>query len=261
MSRGNFLRIFRIGLMLYLLAMVALGAWLSRSRSTDWDATLWVAVYPINADGSDISDDYIDRLRIEDFHDINDFVAGEARRYGVMVNEPVTMELAERVVEQPPATPVGGNAISIMWWSLQLRYWSWKVERSQARPAPDVQMFVRYHDPAITPTLTHSVGLQKGLVGVVNAYARGDMNRQNNVVVAHELLHTLGATDKYDVQTTLPGYPDGFADPDRDPLFPQRQAELMGGRIPISDSQADMPESLRQVVVGPATAREINWTN
>ncbi|MEE8157441.1 MAG: hypothetical protein V3T51_04735, partial [Gammaproteobacteria bacterium] len=69
------------------------------------------------------------------------------------------------------------------------------------------------------------------------------------------------ATDKYDAETTLPGYPDGYADPERDPLHPQKQAELMGGRIPISISQADMPESLRQVVVGPATAREINWTN
>ena len=261
MSRGNFLRIFRIGLLLYLLAMVALGAWLSRIRSTDWDATLWVAVYPINADGSDVTDDYIDRLRIEDFQNINVFVAGEARRYGVLLDEPVTMELADRVAEQPPATPVGGNAIAVMWWSLRLRYWAWRVERLQARPSPDVQMFVRYHDPAISPTLMHSVGLQKGLLGVVNAFAKRGMSGENNVVIAHELLHTLGATDKYDAETTLPGYPDGFADPDRDPLFPQKQAELMGGRIPISNSQAAMPESLKQVVIGPVTAREINWTN
>ena len=261
MSRGNFLRIFRIGLLLYLLAMVVLGAWLSRSRSTDWDATLWVAVYPINADGSGVTADYIARLRIESFQDINDFVAGEARRYGVELDDPVTMELADLVAEQPPATPVGGHAIAVMWWSLRLRYWAWRIERAQARPAPDVQMFVRYHDPAITPALTHSVGLQKGLIGVVNAFAERDMTGENNFVIAHELLHTLGATDKYDAETTLPGYPDGYADPERDPLHPQKQAELMGGRIPISISQADMPESLRQVVVGPATAREINWTN
>ena len=135
MSRGNFLRIFRIGLLLYVLAMVVLGAWLSRSRSTDWDATLWVAVYPINADGSGVTADYIARLRIESFQDINDFVAGEARRYGVELDDPVTMELADLVAEQPPATPVGGHAIAVMWWSLRLRYWAWRIERAQARPA------------------------------------------------------------------------------------------------------------------------------
>ncbi len=261
MSRGNFLRIFRIGLLLYLLVMVALGAWLSRSRSTDWDATLWVAVYPINADGSDVTNDYIARLRVEHFQDINAFIAGEGRRYGLQLTAPVTMELADFVAEQPPATPVGHNAIAVMWWSLRLRYWAWTIERSQARPSPDVQMFVRYHDPAISPALMHSVGLQKGLIGVVNAFAERDMSGENNVVIAHELLHTLGATDKYDAETTLPGYPDGFADPDQNPLYPQKQAELMAGRIPISNSQAQMPGSLRQVVVGPATAREINWTN
>jgi len=42
-------------------------------------------------------------------------------------------------------------------------------------------------------------------------------------------------------------------------LFPQEQAELMAGRIPLSESRAEQPESLRQVVIGTLTAREINW--
>jgi len=33
----------------------------------------------------------------------------------------------------------------------------------------------------------------------------------------------------------------------------------MGGRTPLSDAEAEIPASLQEVVVGPATAREINW--
>jgi hypothetical protein len=82
----------------------------------------------------------------------------------------------------------------------------------------------------------------------------------NDVVIAHELLHTLGATDKYDLATGLPSHPAGYAEPERAPLHPQSHAELMGGRIPLSGSRAETPESLRRVVIGPATAREIGWT-
>jgi hypothetical protein len=78
-------------------------------------------------------------------------------------------------------------------------------------------------------------------------------------VIAHELLHTLGATDKYG-NDNLPRLPDGYAEPDRQPLYPQTFAELMGGRIPVTASEAEIPESLQQVVIGPLSAAEIGWT-
>ncbi|MEM7251210.1 MAG: hypothetical protein AAF493_07305, partial [Pseudomonadota bacterium] len=105
----------------------------------------------------------------------------------------------------------------------------------------------------------HSSGLQKGQIGIVHAFASKGMHKSNLVVATHELLHTLGATDKYDPATNLPQFPDGFADPSRQPRFPQRHAELMGGRIPISDTEATIPKSLRTVMIGPKTAAEINW--
>ena len=126
-------------------------------------------------------------------------------------------------------------------------------------PDPDIQIFVVYHDPQLHGSVGHSVGLQKGLVGVVNAYASRRMAGSNNVIIAHELLHTLGATDKYDPRNDLPMYPAGYADPDRDPLHPQDQAEIMGGRIPLAPGKAAIPRSLAQTVIGPATANEIGW--
>jgi hypothetical protein len=139
-----------------------------------------------------------------------------------------------------------------------MRYWAWWHDTHKG-PRPDVRIFVSYHDPARSSRLPHSTGLQKGLLGVVNAFASADMDGSNNVVIAHELLHTLGATDKYDFSANLPVYPDGYAEPDAKPLHPQRRAEIMAGRIPLSDSRADTPHGMHQVVIGQKTAREINW--
>jgi hypothetical protein len=121
-------------------------------------------------------------------------------------------------------------------------------------------MFLSYHDPARAAVLNHSTGLQKGLIGVAQIFADAQMNGSNHTVIAHELLHTLGATDKYDPATTQPLYPDGVAEPDLQPRYPQRFAELMAGRISLSASDARIPDSLQEVVIGPATAAEIGWT-
>jgi hypothetical protein len=58
---------------------------------------------------------------------------------------------------------------------------------------------------------------------------------------------------------SIPQYPQGYAEPYLKPLYPQRRAEIMGGRIPLSAQQAIMPRSLAEVVVGIQTAAEINW--
>jgi hypothetical protein len=97
------------------------------------------------------------------------------------------------------------------------------------------------------------------LIGVVNAFARPDMDGSNNVIIAHELMHALGATDRYQPGTNRPLYPDGFADPDAVPLYPQSRAEIMAGRIPVSETAAEIPIGMREVMIGTKTAREINW--
>ena len=85
------------------------------------------------------------------------------------------------------------------------------------------------------------------------------MTACNNIVIAHEFLHTVGATDKDDLANDQPQFPDGYADPQRTPLVPQDQAEIMAGRRMLSETEWEMPDSLRSVVIGPKTALEINW--
>ncbi|MGZ5802356.1 MAG: hypothetical protein ACXWJZ_17215, partial [Burkholderiaceae bacterium] len=66
-------------------------------------------------------------------------------------------------------------------------------------------------------------------------------------------------TDKYDLATNQPIFPEGYADPDLKPLLPQQSAEIMGGRTPITQTEAEIPASLNKVVIGQKTAQEINW--
>ena len=257
-SRG-FLRSVRILVLLLVLFFVAMNSWLTRLRSTDWNEPLWLVVYPVNGDASAATQNYIDSLDRDSFRTIESFVAREAARYRVGVGEPVTIRLAPQPAERPPLPPLDGSTLSIMLWSLKLRYWAF-VNDTFEGPKPDVQMFVVYHDPRQHDRLRHSLGIQKGLIGVVNAFAARAQTQTNNVVIAHELLHTLGATDKYHPATNQPLYPIGYAEPQRTPLHPQRQAEIMGGRIPLSEQHAEMPDSLDQCRVGPETALEIRWT-
>jgi hypothetical protein len=98
------------------------------------------------------------------------------------------------------------------------------------------------------------------LFGIVNVFADREMLGSNDTVIAHELLHTLGATDKYDLSNNQPRHPDGYAEPDKQPLYPQSFAELMGGRIPLSADTSQIPESLHQVVINRSTALEIGWS-
>jgi hypothetical protein len=250
----------RILLLLLVLFVVALQTGLTHMRSTDWERPLWVVIYPINGDGSQRSADYIARLREEDFNDIAAFFTREAKRYHLALDEPFTVKLSAPLASQPPLPPRDGNTLAVILWSLKLRYWSWSHDNWNG-PKPDIQMFVRYFDPSSSPRLAHSLGLQKGMLGVVNAFAHRKMSGSNNVVIAHELLHTVGATDKYNLKTHQPFYPLGFAEPERDPLYPQRWAELMAGRIPLSETKAVTPDSLDYVLIGKATAIEIRWSD
>lgn len=247
----------RIAILLFILFMVAMGTWLTQVRSTDWNNTLWVKIYPINGDGSDKSNDYISDLSVETFAGIEDFAAREIERYGRNLARPVRIELGQPIHEQPPSIGDATGALDVMLWSLKMRWWVSGITDDQDHIDPDVRIFVRYHSPESTLALENSVGVQKGMYGVVNGYSSRRLRGRNNVVIAHEFLHTLGATDKYNPANAQPLAPDGLAEPDRSPLYPQKKAEIMGGRISLAEDDAVVPQSLKYVVIGPLTAQEI----
>jgi hypothetical protein len=183
----------------------------------------------------------------------------ETRRYDVAIERPVRIDIGLPVAEQPPAPPESRNPITVALWSIRLRWWAHQATKNQPGATPDIRLFLVYHDPGIRTRVPHSLGMQEGMLGVVHVFADRNMQKKNNVVIAHEMLHTLGATDKYAIDGNLPLFPVGYAEPDRTARHPQRYAEIMGGRIPLSDTEAVMPDSLRQVRVGGYTALEIRW--
>ena len=249
----------RILVLLLILLIVALNTYFDRVYSTDWNIPLRVTIYPINGDGSPQVDQYIAGLKPERFEAMETFFESEAQHYGLAMERPIRFTAASQLRDLPPALDRKANVISIAWWSLRMRYWAWGTPDLPG-PAPDVKLFVVYHDPKLSPTVAHSVGMQKGLYAVVNVFADKGMAGSNDFITAHELLHTLGSIDKYDVRNNQPLYPVGYAEPDLEPLLPQNAAELMGGRIPITTTESETPESLGQVVVGPLTAAEIGWS-
>jgi hypothetical protein len=251
----------RIAVLLLILFVVSVSTWLTQARSTDWNNSLWVKIYPINGDGSKQAGDYIRDLKLDNFAGIEEFIARETEKFGHSITRPVRMELGDEVQQQPPAMARTPSALDVMLWSLKMRWWASDVTDAQDNPDPDVRIFVRYHAPGDEVVLENSVGLQKGMVGIVNAYASRRRAGANNVIIAHEFLHTLGATDKYDPATGLPAFPIGYAEPGRSPKFPQRYAEIMGGRIPLAQDDAVIPKSLRYVMIGDITAKEIRLTD
>jgi hypothetical protein len=251
-------RALRIGILLVILVIAAGETWSDRFRTTSWKDTLWIGVFPVNGDSRPASDRYMTALDREQFAAIEEFFAREAGSFGVPIGRPVKMELYPRVAELPPRLAPGAGIPGRLWWNLRMRYYSW---RTASDTLADIRMFVLYHDPDRTPSVPHSVGLQKGLFGVVYAYASRDMDATNNIVIAHEVMHTLGATDKYDPATDLPVFPDGYGEPDAEPRYPQRWAEIMGARTAIAADEAEMPVNLDEVVVGQQTAAEIGWVD
>lgn len=249
----------RIALLALLLAVVALNSSLVRRLLPHSNRTQWVVVFPINADGSAVTTRYIKSLSAESFAPIEDYLAAQAQHYDITLPKPATIRLGPELDNSPPEPPFGGSVLRVVAWSLHLRWWAWRASAAYDGPPIDVRLFVRYHDSALSPRLDHSVGQKEGMIGIANVFATVVMEGSNQVVIAHELLHTFGATDKYDPATNLPVYPDGYAQPELNPRYPQRFAELMAGRVPLSASSAEIPNSLEQTLIGPATAREIGW--
>lgn len=247
----------RIVILLLILATVIQQVWLDKV-DLDWKRNFYVAVYPVNADGSASVSAYLRTLTTEDFEPVAEYFAEEAVQYKLGLRRPIELQLGAQVEETPPAPPSGGSVLEAMLWSLKFRVFAW-ANSPKVHVKPDIRMYLLYHDPATHSALGHSTALNKGRIGRVNLFADSEHHQQNLVVLAHELLHTLNATDKYDLSTTLPIYPAGYAEPGKVPLYPQDFAELMGGRIPQSETNAVIPIGLKQTLIGDMTAREIGW--
>ncbi len=247
----------RVIVLLFILATVIQQTWLEKQH-LNWDNDLYVAIYPINADGSAKVSDYLRSLNNDDLVALEDYFSEEAAQYKLAIRQPIKVRLGSVVSDIPSAPPSNGEVLPTIVWSLKFRWFAWRHSPSMM-VKPNIRLYALFYDPVLHPVLSHSTALNKGRIGRVNVFGDAQYAKQNLIILAHELLHTLGATDKYDLNTTLPIYPDGYAEPNKIPRYPQQFAELMAGRTPVSEMQAEIPKNLKFTIIGNKTAQEIGW--
>lgn len=252
------LRNLRVTLLLCALLFFGLTALHQLVYTRSWNQPLQAVVLPINADGHLQTADYIASLQTRHFTEIENWAAREGKRHNLTLEHPVEISLGPQITQLPPPFPSNDHPFYVVLWGLRFRWWAYRNTPDIELDSTTVRLFVMYHDTSGNKPLAHSLGMQKGLMGLVHVFADSRQTAQNNIVIAHELLHTVGAIDKYQ-EWGSPVFPVGYANPQRQPLFPQRYAEIMAGRIPVSYGRFYMAESLKSVIINEYTAEEINW--
>ncbi len=242
-----------------MLLVVAGSQWLTTKRMANWDKPLWVTIYPVLTNADAGVRRYVHGLKPESFRNVGLFIGQQAARYGYQLDTPVVFQVAKPLTKSPPELPVENSGFKVVLWSLKMRWWAWKNAREKGLAPSDVRMFVIYNKVDPDKLLERSVGIKNASYGVVNAVGSPHMAARDRIVISHELLHILGATDKYDLRTGQPFAPAGLANPEKQPLYPQHRAEIMGGRIATSPQRWRRPPTLKSCVIGTRTATEIGW--
>ena len=247
---------FRILFLLSILVYIASSQAIAQYQARSWQHTLSVVIYPINGDGSQQSQQTINHLTKEKFASINQFIKQQASHYGITIKQAIDIKLAPQMIKPPAIPNLEGGVLSAVWWSLKTRWWAWYEKTYSGKQ--DIRLFIEYYAKESSDSQI-SIGLEKGMMAIIKNYANNNFSKRNNVIIAHEMLHTLGATDKYDPYTLQPYFPQGYANPELGKTHRQTKCEIMGGRTPLSEDIAVVPNSLNECLIGKETAREIGW--
>ena len=170
------------------------------------------------------------------------------------------LEAPALVAELPPFEPTAESWSARAWHAWTLRRALAEIDRkaAAARDA-DLRIYVVLReDTAAGGTWVDGIAAAGGTFGMVRA-PRGETELGLPLIaVAHELLHCMGAADRYDAEGHA-RIPEGLAEPDLRPRFPQRYAEVMTGELPEADGRGRVPRGLAETRVGELTAREVGW--
>lgn len=252
----------RVAVLLAVLAGVLLWAWRDlRRRSSRLDWTEPVTVGFVVLRQGQVDPDAVAELRVRT-RTLQQRLATEYQRYHPGSAEPFHLVLFGPVdVGTGPPAPAGDGWLDRARHSYALWRYLRPIDEAAdvAARGLDSRVYLLVRPPSDRPVRTvEGMGEQGGRIGIVEVELDDTMVDFALFVAAHELFHTLGATDKYDASGRAM-VPDGLAEPARAPLYPQRYAELMARHVPLSPSTERPPESLAELCVGIATAREIGW--
>lgn len=256
----------RVSILLGILVVVVLWAVRdvrSRRARTDWSATLDVAVVLVHVAGQrPVTEPSVRALRART-PALEQRLAAELLRHRGAGPPPFRFKVLGPVdVATGPPAPASDGVVDLAKQALDLASWLRDVD-PRAGVVPDhydARIYVAARAPATeVRSSVEGRSEQGGRIGMVDVELDEGMADVTLFVVAHELLHTLGADDAYDGAGRA-RVPDGLVEPERVPLYPQRFAEIMARSRPISATVEVLPESLDELAVGAVTARAIGWT-
>lgn len=250
----------RVAVLLAVLAIVVVYAVrdiVTRRSRNEWQRTLDVALVVVTGPGTDAS--ATDELR-KRIPELARRLTAEFRRYRPAAPAPFAFVHYGPLPLGRAAPVVSGEGLgAAARYAWDLRAFTRDVDARAGVPTGgfDARLYLVVRPPT-ERAVVEGASEHGGRVGVAFAELDHDTVDLALIVAAHELFHTLGANDHYgpDGRALLP---DGLAEPDLSPQFPQRKAEVMARNRPVSAASERRPESLDELGVGPATAREVGW--
>lgn len=264
--RGRFFRV-RVATLLVVFAGLALHAYrdkAERDARTDWQRTLDVAVVlllePPRLRRGEVDPAATREVEVR-LDELEARLSAEFQRYR---HGPKPFKLSffgPANVAQPPPEPESESAFDLVTYT----YRQWRYTRAVDRAlgldhdAFDCRIYAVAR-PTSNPRaqLVEGYSQQGGRMGFVRVELNQAMVPLVLAVTAHELMHTLGATDKYD-ERGASRVPEGLAEPELEPLYPQRCVEIMARNRPLARGREVALDSLNELCVGPYTARELRW--
>jgi hypothetical protein len=257
----------RVSILLFILFVVVLYALRdlhSRRARKDWDKTLDVAVVLLHVNGTTAVDPEAIRLLKDRSDSLEQRLATEAQRHrGPSAMKPFRVKVFGPVeTTEAPPTPASDSPVDLAKQAVDLERWLRDIDPKAGVVADhwDTRIYVTIRGPqSELQSFVEGQSQQDGRIGMVSVELDASMADLTLIVVAHELMHTLGASDKYDPASGRTRIPDGLAEPNRSPLYPQSFAEIMARNRPISVALEAIPLSIDEMAVGPLTAKEIGW--
>jgi hypothetical protein len=230
---------------------------LARRSRTEWKRTLDVALVVVTEPGTDESATAELRSRTPE---LARRLTAEFRRFRPDAPAPFAFVHYGPVPLVHPVPVASGEGLAAAArYAWDLRGFTRDVDARAGVPTGgfDARLYLVVRRPT-EHAVVEGASEQGGRVGIARAELDHETVDLALFVAAHELFHTLGASDHYgpDGRALVP---DGLAEPALSPTFPQRKAELMARNRPVSASREERPESLDELGVGPSTAREIGW--
>jgi len=231
----------------------------SRHARKAWDHTLAIAIVIIR--NGAVDPDSIGALR-DRMPALAARLESELHRYAPSAPTPFTFTVFGPIDGVGPAPAIRSDGlIALASHTWELHGWTSDVDAraNLVAGAYDARIYVTAEPPTSKKHMIEGASEQGGRVGVVTVDLDGLTVDYALSVIAHELFHTLDATDKYD-DAGRARIPDGLAEPDLVPQLPQRLVEIMTQGRPTSPTEEKTLDVIDELGVGPATAREVGWT-